>query len=105
MSYNESLNARARVPAPPFCKSSKRTLTKTLALLLLLACVHVNARAQSSQLPSPDRVVGDYVTAVGGSKRLAALRDATYEWAVVRAGAGAGTARSEGHQAEIPSHG
>jgi hypothetical protein len=94
MSYNESLNARARVPASPNRASMKRTLVKTFALLLLLACAFSSARAQTSKLPSPERVVGDYVKAVGGGKRLAALRDATYEWAVLRAGAEAGTART-----------
>lgn len=32
------------------------------------------------KLPSPDKIVGDYVKAVGGKRRLAALRDATYQW-------------------------
>jgi hypothetical protein len=94
MNYNESLIARARVHASPSLASMKRTLTKTFALVLLLICAFSNARAQSSKLPSPERVVGDYVKAVGGGKRLAALRDATYEWTVIRAGADAGTART-----------
>jgi hypothetical protein len=72
----------------------KRKLMKAYALLLLLVCATASAHAQSSKLPSPERVVGDYVKAVGGNKRLAALRDATYEWSVERAGAGAGTART-----------
>ena len=32
------------------------------------------------KLPAPDKIVGDYVKAVGGKRRLAALRDATYQW-------------------------
>jgi hypothetical protein len=72
----------------------KRTLTKIYALLLLVVCASASAHAQSSKLPSPERVVGDYVKAVGGGKRLATLRDATYEWSVERAGADAGTART-----------
>jgi hypothetical protein len=72
----------------------RRTLAKISALLLLLVCACVNARAQSSKLPTPERVVNDYVKAVGGGKRLAALRDATYEWSVLRAGADAGIART-----------
>ncbi|MFL6286090.1 MAG: hypothetical protein ACJ74Q_23360, partial [Pyrinomonadaceae bacterium] len=67
---------------------------KASALLLLLVCATASAHAQSSKLPSPERVVGDYVKAVGGGKRLATLRDATYEWSVKREGADAGTART-----------
>jgi hypothetical protein len=54
-------------------------LSRTLLLLLLLNGFDAAARAQSSKLPSPDKIIGDYVKAVGGKKRLAALRDATYE--------------------------
>jgi hypothetical protein len=72
----------------------KYKLTKISTLLLLVVCAS-NAGAQSSKLPSPERVVGDYVKAVGGKKRIAAVRDATYEWSVLRAGADAGTARTQ----------
>jgi hypothetical protein len=70
------------------------TPAKVFALLLLLLCAHEPARAQTQKLPSPDKVVGEYVKAVGGKKRLASLRDATYEWAVRRGDADAGTART-----------
>lgn len=85
---------RARVLTRDHRTNMKRTLTKASALLLLLICATASTRAQSSKLPSPERVVGDYVKAVGGNKRLVALRDATYEWSVQRAGADAGTART-----------
>jgi len=71
----------------------KSTPTKVLLLLLLLLCAHEPARAQAQKLPSPDKIIGDYIKAVGGKKRLAALRDATYEWAVRRGDTDAGTAR------------
>lgn len=73
----------------------KRTLLRAFALLLLLFCAHAGASAQSSKLPSPERVVGDYVKTVGGGKRLGSLRDATYEWSVERAGTDAGSARTQ----------
>ncbi len=94
MMHTRSLVPRTRVLKPHAHANMKRTLTKISALLLLLVCACVNARAQSSKLPTPERVVNDYVKAVGGSKRLAGLRDATYEWSVQRAGADAGTART-----------
>jgi hypothetical protein len=47
------------------------------------------ARAQSpgansvpAKLPAPDKIVSDYLKAVGGKKRLQSIRDATYEWDV-----------------------
>ncbi|MCA1618588.1 MAG: hypothetical protein LC795_04600 [Acidobacteria bacterium] len=70
------------------------TPARLFALLLLLVCACSPARAQAQKLPSPDKLVGEYVRAVGGKKRLAALRDATYEWAVRRGDGEAGTART-----------
>ena len=55
-----------------------------------------SVRTQSSRkLPSPEKIVGDYVKAIGGKKKLASLRDATYVWAVGRSGGEAGTARTQ----------
>ncbi len=75
-------NLPARTHAPSHGLNMRVLLTRTFLLLLLLSCFDAAARAQSSKLPSPDKIVGDYVKAVGGKKRLTALRDATYEWAV-----------------------
>jgi len=67
-----------------------------LLLLLLLVPFTAAARQQSGtrRLPSPDKIVGEYLKAVGGKKSVAALRDSTYEWEVRRAGAAVGTART-----------
>jgi hypothetical protein len=94
MMHTHAPAARARVLTPPRRTNTKRALLKASALLLLFVCAHAGARAQSSKLPSPERVVSDYVKAVGGKKRLASVRDATYEWSVLRAGADAGRART-----------
>jgi hypothetical protein len=40
------------------------------------------ATARPQKLPSPEKIVGDYQKAIGGKKRLAGIRDATYEWKV-----------------------
>ncbi|HEX7315994.1 MAG TPA: hypothetical protein VF297_18925 [Pyrinomonadaceae bacterium] len=69
-------------------------LSRTLVLLLFVSCFGVAARAQGAKLPAPDKIVGEYLKAVGGKGRVASLRDATYEWAVQREGAEAGTART-----------
>ena len=60
---------------------------RTLALIIFALFALPLAPAFAQKLPSPERIVGDYVKAVGGKKRLAAVRDATYELSV-RDGAG-----------------
>jgi len=37
---------------------------------------------RSQKLPSPEKIIGDYLKAIGGKKRLAAIADATYEWKI-----------------------
>ncbi|HEX8149612.1 MAG TPA: hypothetical protein VF591_20705 [Pyrinomonadaceae bacterium] len=69
-------------------------LTRTLPLVLMWSGFGAAARAQSAKLPAPDKIVGEYLKAVGGKGRVASLRDVTYEWAVLRAGREAGTART-----------
>lgn len=70
------------------------SLSRTLLLLLLCCCFGVAARGQSAKLPAPDKIVGEYVKAVGGKRSVASLRDVTYEWAVLREGREAGSART-----------
>jgi outer membrane lipoprotein-sorting protein len=53
--------------------------------LALAASAHAQASGAKSvpaKLPAPDRVVADYLRAVGGKKRLQAIQDATCEWGV-----------------------
>lgn len=83
-----------RVTNRPGNPPPARATARLFALLLLLVCAASPARAQTQKLPSPDKLVGEYVKAVGGKKRLAALRDATYEWAARRGASEAGTART-----------
>lgn len=40
-----------------------------------------NSKARK-KLPSAEKVVADYLKAIGGKKRVAAIRDATYEWSM-----------------------
>jgi len=70
------------------------TQLAAFALFFLFIFSSADARAQTSKLPTPDKLVGEYVKAVGGKKRLASVRDATYEWAVRRKDADVGTART-----------
>lgn len=53
---------------------------------LLLACLSVSSFAPSTfaqqKLPSAEKIVDNYLKAIGGKKRVAAIRDARYEWKV-----------------------
>jgi hypothetical protein len=75
-----ALNARAFVAGA--CR---------LCLLILLACAPASAQ---QKLPSPEKIVGEYVKALGGKKRVAALRDASQEWDVSVQGQTSGSART-----------
>jgi hypothetical protein len=69
------------------------------ALLLALLCAQGAALAQKSgarqKLPAPERIVGDYLKAIGGKKRVAGIRDASYEWAVALKGQTMGSAHTQ----------
>ncbi|MFL6207816.1 MAG: hypothetical protein ACJ74W_03155 [Pyrinomonadaceae bacterium] len=68
---------------------SLRVNCPCLVRALLVACAFVAclpAHAQTSgparKLPAPERIVADYIKAVGGKQRQRAALDATYEWLV-----------------------
>ena len=65
-----------------------------LGLLLLL--VAQTALAQSpKKLPSADKIVDNYLKAIGGKKSVGALKDATYEWTIQLNNQPLGTARTQ----------
>jgi len=82
---------------PPlnFCRQLVR-INFILLLLVALVCLPALAQKNNSgvrqKLPSPDKIIGDYVKTIGGKKRLAAIRDATYQWTVQGRDGGGGTA-------------
>ncbi|HEX7334764.1 MAG TPA: hypothetical protein VF290_24895 [Pyrinomonadaceae bacterium] len=56
---------------------------RKLRFALLLVFVAQTALAQSpKKLPSADKIVDNYLKAIGGKKSVGALRDATYEWTI-----------------------
>lgn len=65
-----------------------------LALVLPLASSAQKQRAPQKLL-SPDKIVASYLKTIGGKKRLAALRDARYEWTVTLNGQSIGRAVKE----------
>lgn len=78
-----------------------KTLAPLFAMLLVMSIASVfgitqtfaqtsvvqtnRARTSNVKLPSPEKVVNDYLRAVGGKKRVASVRDASYEWRTVDA--------------------
>ena len=72
----------------------------TLGLFLLLAITAQPALAQKTsalpkKLPSADKIVDNYLKAIGGKKKAASHRDATYEWIVQFNNQPFGTARTQ----------
>ncbi|HET6892627.1 MAG TPA: hypothetical protein VFH31_16095 [Pyrinomonadaceae bacterium] len=71
------------------------------AFLLLLHIAGVNALSQKrtdarpQRLPSAEKVVGDYLKAIGGKKNISLMRDATYEWVIQLNNQTMGIARTE----------
>jgi len=98
-----------RKSPPPSRKISSRSLVVfcrqliRAAFVLLLVALASSAPALGQKgsaataggrqkLPSPDKIIGDYVKTVGGKKRLAAVRDAIYLWTAQAKDGGDGTA-------------
>jgi hypothetical protein len=87
------LSGGARAPVATRTRGINR-----LALLLVALFLPLTIQAQRSarqKLPSPDKIVGSYLKAVGGKKRLAAVVDARYEWTVMLKGEPIGRAVKE----------
>lgn len=89
-----------------FPSPARRRARQVFAFLFLLAAFafvpQLSAQQQRSgqparprKLPSPEKVVGDYLKATGGKKRQAAIRDATYEWTIQLKERLMGTARTQ----------
>ncbi|HEX8845989.1 MAG TPA: hypothetical protein VF791_15165 [Pyrinomonadaceae bacterium] len=66
------------------------SLLRVVALAVLLAACLAPLSAQQKKdapkrprkLPSPEKIVGDYLKATGGKRLLASIRDASYEWTI-----------------------
>jgi hypothetical protein len=101
---NSSLTA-SRVDPTNTRASALNAYLRVLAMLLVIlhgssleapAQTGEAANARARKLPSPDKIVSDYLKASGGRQRQKAIRDATYEWSVQQQGDGGaqGTART-----------
>ena len=72
-----------------------RATVRLLLVLLFLTCASGLSLAQPKKLPSADRIVENYLKAIGGKKAAGAHRDATYEWIIQFNDQPFGTARTQ----------
>jgi hypothetical protein len=94
-------------PARKSRRAALSNSTSRAALFVLLALALASgaygqkqAGATRQKLPSPDKIIADYVKASGGKKRLAPITDATYEWSARTDGQSEGVATT---RAKSPS--
>ena len=83
----EKLNAISGV-----VKNARTNIPRRVALCVVLSigllCISLHSlQAQqrsgpSAKLPSAEKIVDSYLKAIGGKKRAATIRDATYEWQI-----------------------
>ena len=64
-------------------------------LLLLTLTTHASFAQSNKKLPSAEKIVDNYLKAIGGKKAASALRDATYEWTIGLNNQPIGTARTQ----------
>ncbi len=81
--------------------SSSRPACAWLAAALfvfVVTCAPVraqdNKQTRPRKLPTPERIVADYLKTVGGKQKQSAIRDATYEWLVELSDGTQGRART-----------
>jgi len=67
----------------PLRMAVRPSLLVVLFVLLTLATPSVNAQPRARKLPAPDKIVSDYLKAIGGKKSQAAIRDVVREWTVI----------------------
>ena len=72
-----------------------RRTVRLLVVLLFLTGASELSLAQPKKLPSADKIVENYLKAIGGKKTAGARKDATYEWIVQLNDQPIGTARTQ----------
>lgn len=98
--FTETKNIREWL-FPPRLRAGAVLLKALLLLMILLQWggQQLFAQAQSTarpqKLPSAEKVVDNYLKAIGGKKRLQMIRDSTYEWKVLLNDQPMGTARTQ----------
>jgi hypothetical protein len=80
-----------KLHSTPLLLKERRWLAVFASIILLATLASVTelsaqqkkgVAARSQKLPTPDKIVGDYLKATGGKKQHAGIKDATYEWTI-----------------------
>jgi hypothetical protein len=70
----------------PLLDNVHATMFVVFVISLLISCTAALGMEQSAaaprKLPSAEKVVDSYLKTIGGRKRIATIRDATYEWTI-----------------------
>lgn len=85
-----------KAQTPPY----RRLAACVLLCLAFLYGSSQSLRAQQPKLPSAEKIVDNYLKAIGGKKRIASIRDATCEWQIQLKDQPLGAAKT---QAKAPS--
>ena len=84
MKTNHPLTSDGHASAIIFKQRRHLAAAMSLVVLLVLSGLAVYGQQSRQKLPAPDKIIGEYWKAVGGKKRLAAVREADYEWTIQR---------------------
>jgi hypothetical protein len=76
------VNESTRRLVSTFVRATLHTFVLIVALVPSAFAQMAGAKSSPSKLPAPDKIVGDYLKALGGKKRVQTIQDATYEWSV-----------------------
>ncbi|HKR59914.1 MAG TPA: hypothetical protein VJS64_09260 [Pyrinomonadaceae bacterium] len=71
-------------------RATSATLRRALAVVLSIAAftllavgeICAQGNPQPKKLPSPEKIVENYLKALGGKRRVSAIRDASFEWTI-----------------------
>ena len=89
-------NTKDRSLRFPTLRSHAFSCLVTVLLVLNVVSVQAQKRTDSrpQKLPSAEKVVSDYLKAIGGKKSIATIRDATYDYLIQRDNQPLGTAKT-----------
>src|SRR5512132_3187333 len=71
--------------SPPTAHRRARVCIVIFAILLVGLAPSLRAQQRSAaphKMPSAEKIMDSYLRAIGGRKRAATIRDATYEWTI-----------------------
>src|SRR5689334_13704347 len=77
-----------------FTSSVRMLFLLSVWTVVLTATVNAQKSSPPRKLPSAEKIVDNYLKAIGGKNKIAAIKDATYEWSLQLRDQPEGTART-----------